>query len=88
MITKDYIILAPQGMHARPATALIKIIKKFKSVVSLQKDEKLIRLNSVLNILSMTAKSGETLTIVIDGEDEALAAETLETFFTEQLKDL
>ena len=88
MITKDYIILAPQGMHARPATVLIKIIKKFKSVVSLKKDEKLVRLNSVLNILSMTAKSGETLTIVIDGEDETDAAATLETFFTEQLKDL
>jgi phosphocarrier protein len=88
MITKDYVILAPQGMHARPATALIKIIKKFKSVISLKKGENLVRLNSVLNILSMTAKSGETLTIVIDGEDEAVAAATLESFFTEQLKDL
>jgi phosphocarrier protein len=88
MITKDYIILAPQGMHARPATTLIKIVKKFKSVISLKKGDTLVRLNSVLNILSMTAKCGETLSIVIDGEDEAAASEALETFFTEQLKDL
>ncbi|MDR3716181.1 MAG: HPr family phosphocarrier protein [Puia sp.] len=88
MITKDYVILAPQGMHARPATTLIKLVKQFKSVVSLRKEEKLVRLNSVLNILSMTAKCGETLTLVIDGEDEAAAAGALEVFFTEQLKDL
>lgn len=88
MITKDYTILAPQGMHARPATTLIKLVKQYKSIISLKKEDKLIRLNSVLNILSMAAKCGDTLTIVIEGEDETAAAGALETFFVEQLKDL
>ena len=88
MITKDYVILAPQGMHARPATTLIKLVKQYKSVISLKKEDKLVRVNSVLNILSMTAKCGDTLTLVIDGEDEVVAAGALEAFFVEQLKDL
>ena len=88
MITKDYIILAPQGLHARPATTLIRLAKGFKATTSLQKAGKTVKLNSMLNILSLTIKGGETITVIIDGEDEAEAAEAINQFFTEQLKDL
>jgi phosphocarrier protein HPr len=88
MISKDYVITAPEGMHARPATTLIRLTKKFKSVISLKKDEKVIRLNSILNILSMAAKGGETISVIIEGDDEVSAAEAIDSFFTEQLRDL
>ena len=88
MITNNYIILAPQGLHARPATTLIRLAKGFKSIISLQKGEKTIKLNSMLNILSLTIKGGETITVIVDGEDEAEAATAIGQFFTEQLKDL
>jgi len=88
MITNDYIILAPQGMHARPAAVLIKLVKNFKSVVSIKKGEKTIRLNSMLNILSLTIKGGETITVIADGEDEGETARAIGLFFKEQLKDL
>lgn len=87
MITKDYIILAPQGMHARPAATLIKLVKNYKSTISLQKSGKTVRLNSILNILSMTIKGGETINIIINGEDEESAATAMDLFFT-QLREL
>ena len=40
MITKDYIITAAQGMHARPATNLVKLCRGFSSVVSMKKGDK------------------------------------------------
>ena len=88
MITKEYIILAPQGLHARPATTLIRLAKGFKSTTSLQKAGKTVKLNSMLNILSLAIKGGETITVIIDGEDEAIASAAINQFFTEQLKDL
>jgi len=88
MITKDYIIMAPQGLHARPAATLIKLVKSFKSIVSLRKGGKTIRLNSMINLLSMTIKGGDTITLIIEGEDETNAGEILDRFFAEQLKDL
>lgn len=88
MITNDYTILAPQGMHARPATILIKLVKNYKSVVSLKRGDKTVRLNSMLNILALTIKGGEIITVVVEGEDEAEAAQAIGLFFTEQLKDL
>jgi phosphocarrier protein HPr len=88
MILKEYTILAAQGMHARPATALVKLARNFKSVISLKKDEKTVRLNSLLNILSLTIKGGETVSVIIEGEDEADAAAAIDHFFEEQLKKL
>jgi len=85
MISKDYVILAPQGMHARPATNLLKLTKQFKSTISLKKDEKQIQLKSMLNILAMSAKCGDTVSILIEGEDENDAALALDSFFTKEL---
>lgn len=86
MITKDYLITAPQGLHARPATTLIRITKTFKSAVSLKKSDKTVRLNSMLNILAMTIKNGETITVIIEGEDEEQAAAAIDIFFIEKFK--
>jgi phosphocarrier protein HPr len=88
MISKDYIITSPQGIHARPATTLIRLTKNFKSTISLKKNDKLVRLNSMLNILSMVIKGGETISIIIEGDDEIIAAEAIDLFFTRQLKEL
>ena len=88
MTSKNYIITAPEGIHARPAATLIRLTKKFKSVISLKKEEKLVRLNSMLNILAIGAKGGETITVIIEGEDEEDAAVALDIFFKEELKNL
>ena len=88
MITKQYTILAAEGLHARPATTLIKLAKQFKSSTSLQKGDKTVKLNSMLNILSLTLKGGDVITIRIDGEDEQNAVEAMDVFFNEQLKNM
>lgn len=85
MITKDYTILSPEGIHARPATTLIRLTKKFKSAFSLKKGDTVIRLNSMLNILSLAAKNGETISVIVEGEDEADAARAIDEFFTKDI---
>lgn len=86
MISKDYTIIDPQGIHARPATALIRLTKNFKSSFSIKKGDRVIGLNSMINLLSMAIKGGETISIMIDGEDEVNAANAVEIFFAEQFK--
>jgi phosphocarrier protein len=88
MIAKNYVITAADGIHARPATALIRLARKYKSVVNLKKGENSVRLNSMLNILTIGAKGGDTITIIIEGEDETHAAEAIDIFFKEELKKL
>jgi phosphocarrier protein HPr len=88
MISTDYVIMTPQGLHARPATTLIRLARNFKSAVCLKRGDKIVRLNSMLNILSMTIKGGETISVIVEGEDEVSAAEAINQFFTEQLKEI
>jgi phosphocarrier protein HPr len=83
MIRKDYIILAPEGIHARPAAALVKLARGFKAAVYLIKGDETVQLNSLLNLLQMGAKGGDTITVRIEGEDEVVAAEALDQFFSE-----
>jgi phosphocarrier protein HPr len=88
MISTDYIITAAEGMHARPATAFVRLVKNFKSTVSLKKGDKIVKLNSLLNILSLMIKGGDTISIIVEGDDEADAAAAIDLFFKEQLKGL
>jgi phosphotransferase system HPr (HPr) family protein len=86
MISKDYIILDPHGMHARPATVLLKLGRQFKSSISLKKDDRQIQMKSMLNILALSAKCGDTVSVIVDGEDESAASSALDTFFNEEMK--
>jgi phosphocarrier protein HPr len=88
MISRDYIILAVEGIHARPATALLRLTRKFSSDIKIKKGDKLVPMKSMLNIMAISAKCGESITVLIDGGDEVEASMALETFFTEEMKNL
>ncbi len=88
MIVKNYAITAAEGLHARPATALVRLAKKYKSAMSIKKADKTVKLNSMLNILSLALKGGDNISIIIEGEDEKDAAAAIDFFFNEELKNL
>lgn len=83
MITKVYTLRLPDGIHARPATALIRLVKHYKSEVRLQKGERTVLVNSMLNILGLMPRKGDVLKFNIVGDDEVEAAEALDEFFTQ-----
>ena len=87
MITKEYLILAPEGMHARPATAMVKLAKQFAVAVQAKKGAKTAKLNSLLNILSLGIKGGEAVVLEFDGVEETAAVAAFDDFFAQNLKD-
>lgn len=87
MITKDYTIIDPLGMHARPATALIKLARNYKSLITISKDDKNVPVKSMINILGMAIKAGDSVTLITEGEDEQTASTALDHFFNEEMKN-
>ena len=87
MISKDYTITATEGIHARPATKLVRLAKEYQSNISLKKGDRVVKLNSMLNILTLGAKGGDTITIMVEGDDERLAYAAIDQFLTEELKN-
>lgn len=86
MISKDYIIIDAHGMHARPATALLRLARQFKSDFNLKKDGSTIQMKSMLNILSLSLKCGDTISVIIEGDDESEAVDAFDNFFYEEMK--
>ncbi len=87
MISKDYTITAAEGIHARPATKLVRLAKGYQSQISLRKGDRVVKMNSMLNILTLGAKGGDTITITVEGEDEMAAHAAIDQFLTEELKN-
>lgn len=81
MITKSVKIQNPTGMHARPASLLVKEVKKFTAKVRLRKNGKDFDPSSILSILSMGAKFGEEIVICAEGTDAQHATDSIAALF-------
>lgn len=65
------------GLHARAASAFIQEAVKFKSDISVIKNDQTYNAKSIMSILSMSAKKGQELWIKAVGEDDKQAVESL-----------
>ena len=78
-----YTIQDPLGIHARPAGLLVKAVKDFDSKVTLRAGDKSTAADRLLSVMGLGIKSGDTVTVVLEGGDEdANAARLLEFFKT------
>ena len=71
------------GIHARPAGMLTKEAKKYKSTILLKKGDKEVNVLKLMALMGLGVKCGETVTVTIDGEDEATCAAEIEKFFND-----
>lgn len=78
-----HIIKDPQGIHARPAGALVKKASEFNSNILLCKGEKQVDAKRILGVMSLGAKEGEELVFLLQGEDEEQAYNGLQQFLKE-----
>lgn len=77
MISKDVVVNNGTGLHARPATLLVKKASSFKSDVSIEFNGKKANVKSLIGVLSLGVTKGATITVVANGDDEALAVEEI-----------
>ncbi|MBZ5201902.1 phosphocarrier protein HPr [Planomicrobium chinense] len=70
MVEKQFTITDEAGIHARPASALVGSLAKFKSDITLEHKGKKVNLKSILGVMSLGVASGSTVTVAANGEDE------------------
>ncbi len=85
MTSFNYVIQDEIGIHARPAGLLAKEAKKYSSKATLIKDDKSADVTKLMAIMSLGVKCGDTITVQVEGDDEAAAAAALEEFFNKEL---
>lgn len=87
MVEKIVTLFNDTGLHARPASMVVKEANKYESEISFIKDEKEYNAKSIMGILSMGAVKGEVLIIKALGEDEEKAANELKDFIENKIID-
>ena len=75
----------PVGIHARPAGMLVKESSQYVSDITIILGEKSANAKKIFSVMQLAAKHGDTLKIIIKGEDEETAAENLKHFFNNNL---
>jgi len=83
MVSFEYIIKDPMGLHARPAGIMVRQIKNIPAGVRIACGSRSTDGKKLFGIMGMAVKCGETVTVTIDGEGEEAVKEQLETFFQE-----
>ena len=77
MVTKEVMVMNSTGLHARPATLLVKRASTYKSDVSIEFNGKKANIKSLIGVLSLGVIEGSAIRIIASGEDEEKAAEEL-----------
>jgi phosphotransferase system HPr (HPr) family protein len=76
-IQATIVVRNPHGLHMRPAMAIAKIAARFRSAVTVRRQERAVNGKSGLSIMTLAALPGTELIVEVDGEDAAVALPVL-----------
>lgn len=72
------VVIDPVGLHARPATVAVNAASKFKSEVKITYKGRSVNMKSIMGVMSLGIPTQSDVTISCEGEDEDVAAKTIE----------
>lgn len=81
----QYTVSAAEGIHARPAALLVEAAENSGSSIVIEKNGKTADCKRILALMALDVKRGDTVTITVEGLDEASAAEAMERYCREHL---
>lgn len=85
MIKFDYTIKDLLGIHARPAGEIAKIAKGLDSSITIFNGTKFASASKLMALMGLGAKNGDTITVTIEGGNEAAAEKAIREFLEANL---
>ena len=80
-----YTITHANGLHGRPAAALVTAAKALDSAVTVYKGEKGAGADRLVALMTLGATRGDTVTVRIEGGNEQKALQVMKDFFLQNL---
>ena len=84
MVEKQFTITDEAGIHARPASALVSSLSKFKSDITLEHKGKKVNLKSIMGVMSLGIGQGADISISAEGSDSEEALKSLEELLNKE----
>jgi phosphocarrier protein HPr len=83
MLKKTYTVTSKDGIHARPASLLTKIATKYSDRLDIIYKDRQMTLKSIIGVLSLGIPSGAQFTLEIEGKNENIIVDEIETLLKE-----
>ena len=77
MAERSVQIVNRNGLHARPAAEIVKAASRFKSDITIVRDDLEVNGKSIMGVMMLAAEYGATLHLRAHGPDEDEAVNTL-----------
>ncbi len=77
MLLQDIEITNKLGLHARASAKLTQLAGQFKSTVWISRSDRRVNAKSIMGVMMLAANKGSSVSLEIDGEDEAQAMSAL-----------
>jgi len=87
LVKRTVTVVHRQGLHARPAALFVEIASRFFSRVTVKKGRRHVDGKSIMGLLTLAARQGSRISIVVDGPDSQDALEQLARLVTEPLSE-
>ncbi len=72
---------SPHGLHARPATALVEVAKRFRSEIAVRHGGRVGNAKSLVSLLRLGVSGGQPLTVTAAGDDAGAALTAIRAAF-------
>ena len=81
---KEMVVQIAGGLEARPIAVLVQVASQYESSIYLEAAGKRVNAKSIMGMMTMALKAGETMTVEAIGSDEAAAIEGIEKYISGQ----
>lgn len=81
MVQLEFTVPNKTGIHARPASLLVKTLNAYQSDVMIEKQGKCANAKSIIGLMSIAAVQNENITLKIDGPDEQAVSDAVKDLF-------
>ena len=79
MPEREVKIVNKLGIHARPAAEMVKAAGKFKSSITIVRDDLEVNAKSIMGVMMLAAEFGSTIVLRATGDDADAALDALAT---------
>ena len=75
------------GLHARPAAKIVETTKKYKSEITISKNDVKINAKSIMGVMMLAAERGSVLIVSAEGEDARDALKDVALLFEQNFDE-
>ena len=82
MVERSVQVTNKNGIHARPAAEIVKLAARYKSQITMTREDLEVNGKSIMGVMMLAAEYGATLVLRADGPDADDAIHALSTLIT------